>query len=55
MMNIWKMIIYFKECRDPNGIKEVGEYKNDKFWNGFVYGKNGNIIGQKVNGERIRE
>jgi hypothetical protein len=38
-----------------NGIKEVGEYKNDKFWNGFAYGKNGNIIGQKVNGERIRE
>jgi hypothetical protein len=28
----------------------VGEYKNGEVWNGIVYDKNGNIIGNWVNG-----
>ena len=34
----------------PDGRKYVGEYKNGEVWNGIVYDKNGNIIGNWVNG-----
>jgi len=30
--------------------KYVGEYKNGEVWNGIVYDKNRNIIGNWVNG-----
>ncbi len=32
------------------GGKYVGEYKNGEVWNGIVYDKNGDIIGNWVNG-----
>ncbi len=38
-----------------DGSQNIGEHKDNKFWNGFTYGKNGNIIGQNVNGERIKQ
>ena len=37
-----------------DGVKYVGELKDDKKWNGTEYDKNGNIIGNWVNGELIK-
>ena len=34
----------------PNGFKYVGEYKDEKPWNGTYYDKDGNIKGKYVNG-----
>ena len=34
-----------------NGQKDVGEFRGDKHWNTTNYDKNGNILGNWVNGE----
>ena len=39
----------------PDGKKYVGEYKDDKRWNGTEYDKDGNIIYRWVNGKRIKQ
>ena len=38
-----------------NGGKYVGEWKDNKQWNGTIYDPNGNIIGIYVNGEYIEQ
>ena len=38
-----------------NGEKYVGEFKENEPWNISVYDKNGNLIEQVVNGERIEQ
>ena len=38
-----------------NGGKYVGEWKDNKQWNGIIYDPNGNIIGIYVNGEYIEQ
>ena len=35
----------------PDGAKWVGEFRDDKFWNGILYDKDGIIIGEKLDGE----
>jgi hypothetical protein len=35
------------------GVKSVGEWKNDRFWNGTEYLPNGKIMGKYVNGKDI--
>ena len=39
----------------PAGQKFVGEFKDGDWWNGTLYGKNGNIRGKYVNGKEIKE
>ena len=39
----------------PDGRKFVGEWKDDKEWNGTDYDKNENIIGKFVNGVRNKQ
>ena len=39
----------------PDGKKYVGEYKDDKRWNGTQYDKNGNIDYKYVNGNKIKQ
>jgi hypothetical protein len=39
-------ILYF-----PDGAKWVGEFRDDEFWNGILYDKDGIIIGEKLDGE----
>ena len=34
----------------PDGAKYVGEYKDNKAWNGTVYDKDGNVISTLSNG-----
>ena len=38
-----------------NGGKYVGEWKDNKQWNGTIYDLTGNIIGKYVNGEYIEQ
>ena len=38
-----------------NGGKYVGEWKDNKQWNGTIYDPNGNIIGKYVNGEYLEQ
>ena len=37
------------------GWKYVGEFKDDKRWNGIYYDQNGNSIGKYVNGKEIKQ
>ena len=39
----------------PDGKKYVGEYKDDKRWNGTQYDKDGNITKKYVNGKGIKQ
>ena len=38
-----------------NGGKYVGEWKDNKQWNGTIYAPNGNIIGKYVNGLKVEK
>jgi hypothetical protein len=38
-----------------DGGKYVGEFKDGKRWNGMQYDKNGNIIGNFMNGKYIKQ
>ena len=40
---------------EPNGSKYVGEYKDNKRWNGTEYDKKGNILGKYVEGSWIKQ
>ena len=42
----WSRNIHF-----PDETKYVGEFKDEKFWNGTTYEIDGNIIGNWVNGK----
>ena len=42
----WSRNIHF-----PDGKKYVGEFKDEKFWNGTTYEIDGNIFGNWVNGK----
>ena len=35
-----------------DGSKYVGEYKDNKGWNGKLYDPDGNLLGEVVNGKR---
>jgi len=37
------------------GDEYIGEYKDDKRWNGIYYDQNGNSIGKYVNGKEIKQ
>ena len=39
----------------PDGQKYVGEYKDEKRWNGTLYEKDGNIESKYVNGKQVEQ
>ena len=39
----------------PDGFKYVGELKDDKFWTGILYDKNGNIDHKFGNGKPLKQ
>jgi len=46
--------IMVKEYTSKDGEKFVGEWKDDKEWNGNEYNKDGKIISKYVDGKEIK-
>jgi len=38
----------------PDGIKWIGEFRDDRPWNTTLRDKNGNVIAKFVNGKKIK-